>query len=88
MLTRFLILCALLTSCLVCSSQAYAGNKIIDPKLRLLLTEAINSESSFDDRFHAEVWLVDMSNRLERFIKDKDTRLNMLKHVHIEATDL
>lgn len=86
MLTRFLILCSLLTSCLVCSTHAYADNKIIDPKLRLLLTEAINSESSFDDRFHAEVWLVDMSSRLKRFIKDKKIRLTMLKNVHIEAT--
>lgn len=86
MLTRFFILCALLTSSLFCSTQAWADNKIIDPKLRLLLTEAINSESSFDDRFHAEVWLVDMSSRLERFIEDKETRLTMLKHVHLEAT--
>lgn len=86
MLTRFLILCSLLTSCLVCSAQAYAGNKIIDPKLRLLLTEAINSETSFDDRFHAEVWLVDMSNRLQRFIKDEKTRVTMLKNIHREAT--
>lgn len=86
MLTRFIILCSLLTSCLVCSTQAYAGNKIIDPKLRLLLTEAINSETSFDDRFHAEVWLVDMSSRLQRFIKDEKTRVTMLKNVHLEAT--
>lgn len=86
MMTRFLILCTLLTNSLVCSTLAIADNKIIDPKLRLLLTEAINAESSFDDRFHAEVWLVDMSRRLERFIEDEDTRLNMLKHVHIEAT--
>ena len=39
-------------------NSAYAKNKIVDPKLRLALTEAINSTNSFDDQFHAEVWLV------------------------------
>ncbi len=67
-------------------SSAYAKDKIIDPKLRLLLTEAINSTSSFDDQFHAEVWLVDMSNRLQRFIKDEKTRMSMLRQIHSEAT--
>lgn len=67
-------------------NSVYAGNKIIDPKLRLALTEAINSTSSFDDQFHAEVWLVDMSNRLQRFIKDEKTRMSMLRQIHLEAT--
>ena len=67
-------------------THVYAGNQTVDPKLRLLLTEAINSSESFEDRFHAEVWLVDMSNRLKRFIKDEKTRLSMLKHIHREAT--
>jgi len=62
-----------------------ADNLAIDQKLRLLLTKAINSSESFDDRFHAEVWLVDMSNRLKRFIKDEQTRLSMLKYIHQEA---
>lgn len=67
-------------------NSAYAANKIIDPKLRLALTEAINSTNSFDDQFHAEVWLVDMSNRLKRFVKDKNTRMSMLRQIHLEAT--
>ena len=58
----------------------------VDPKLRQLLTEAINSSASFDDRFHAEVWLLDMSNRLKRFVKDEKMRLIMLKQIHLEAT--
>jgi len=75
---------------LVCVSMAHADNlpadQIIDPKLRLLLTDAINSENSFDDRFHAEVWLTDMSNRLQRFIDDESTRIKTLKQIHLEAT--
>lgn len=71
-------------------THAYGGNQIVDPKLRQLLTDAINSSDSFDDRFHAEVWLLDMSNRLQRYINDKQQRLSLLKHVHHEAsiTDL
>ncbi len=67
-------------------NSAYAKNKIVDPKLRLALTEAINSTNSFDDQFHAEVWLVDMSSRLQRFVKDKKTRMSMLRQIHLEAT--
>ncbi len=68
------------------SSAAYTDNTTVDPQLRQLLTEAINSAESFDDRFHAEVWLLDMSSRLTRFIKDEETRLTLLKQVHLEAT--
>lgn len=71
---------------LVTWSYVNAETLSVDPKLRELLTEAINSSESFDDRFHAEVWLVDMSNRLKRFVKDEQTRLEMLKQVHLEAT--
>ncbi len=67
-------------------TQVQAVNQTVDPELRQLLTSAINSSESFDDRFHAEVWLMDMSNRLRRFIKDEKTRLSMLKNIHLEAT--
>jgi soluble lytic murein transglycosylase-like protein len=57
-----------------------------DPKLRALLQEAISSEHSFQDRFEAEVWLLDMSNRLTKFVKDPEKRITILKFVHYEAT--
>jgi len=63
-----------------------AVHPVVDPRLRQLLSDAINSSESFDDRFHAEVWLMDMSNRLERYVKDEELRLNMLKQIHLEAT--
>lgn len=66
-------------------THVYADSQSVDPKLRQLLTEAINSSQSFDDKFHAEVWLLDMSNRLKIFIKDEKTRLFMLKQIHLEA---
>ena len=67
-------------------THAYGDNQTIDPKLRQLLTEAINSAESFDDRFHAEVWLLDMSNRLQRYINDEQRRITLLKQVHHEAS--
>jgi soluble lytic murein transglycosylase-like protein len=66
-------------------SPAYAEEQAVDPKLRQVLTEAINSSNSFDDRFHAEVWLLDMSNRLQQFVPDEETRLAILKYTHREA---
>ena len=56
------------------------------PELRNLLITAIENSDSFDDRFDAEVWLVDMSNRLEHFVKDDEVRLQLLKQIHFEAT--
>ncbi|MCW8923211.1 MAG: lytic transglycosylase domain-containing protein [Gammaproteobacteria bacterium] len=57
-----------------------------DPELRKLLTKAIKAADSFDDRFDAEVWLVDMSKRLEKFVDDKKHRLNLLRNIHREAS--
>jgi soluble lytic murein transglycosylase-like protein len=67
-------------------TQTSAEQQAVDPKLRQALTEAINSSDSFDDRFHAEVWLLDMSNRLQRFVPDEAARLSILKYTHREAT--
>ncbi len=67
-------------------THVYADRPAVDPELRHALTEAINSSESFDDRFHAEVWLLDMSNRLQKYVKDENTRLGMLKQIHHEAS--
>ena len=40
---------------------------------------------SSTDRFEAEVWLTDMSRRLERQVKDPAERIKILKLVHLEA---
>ena len=57
-----------------------------DPELRDKLREAAGAADSFDDRFDAEVWLTDMSNRLERQVRDPDERMRILTRVHQEAT--
>ena len=57
-----------------------------DPELRSRLREAVNASESFDDRFEAEVWLVDMSGRTERWLDNHDRRLDILRLVHRAAT--
>jgi len=54
-------------------------------ELRQLLTNAIADNKSFENRFDAEVWLLDMSNRLKPFVKDDTKRLDLLKQIHFES---
>jgi len=63
-----------------------AANAEVDPQLRAVLLEAVASADSFDDRFAAEVWLTDMSQRLASQVPDVDERLRILRTVHQEAT--
>jgi soluble lytic murein transglycosylase-like protein len=58
----------------------------IDPELRAALKGAVESAESFADRFDAEVWLTDMSNRLQRQVPDAEERLFILRNVHTFAT--
>lgn len=58
----------------------------VDPDLREALILAVERAESFRDRFDAEVWLLDMSARLERKIPNSQQRLNLLRDIHVEAT--
>ena len=57
-----------------------------DPELREVLRAAASESPSFTDRFHAEVWLTDMSRRLERQVRDAEERIEILTLVHMEAS--
>ncbi|MEK6807380.1 MAG: lytic transglycosylase domain-containing protein [Pseudomonadota bacterium] len=60
-----------------------------DPELRVLLEKAIANADSFEDKYDAEVWLSDMSVRLQRHVPkalpDADARLQFLRLLHSEA---
>lgn len=56
-----------------------------DQELRAALSRAILDADSFEDRFDAEVWLVDMSRRLAPYVPDHHTRLELLKYIHKQA---
>ena len=62
-----------------------AGATEPDPELREILRAAANDSPSFTDRFHGEVWLTDMSARLERQLSDPEERIELLTLVHMEA---
>jgi soluble lytic murein transglycosylase-like protein len=61
------------------------GEQIPDPELREVLREAASEAASFTDRFHAEVWLTDMSRRLAPQVEDPEERVELLTLVHLEA---
>lgn len=62
------------------------GAEAIDGELKDLLKQAAFESDSFEDRFDAEVWLADMSNRLEKKVPWPAFRVELLKNVHYEAT--
>jgi soluble lytic murein transglycosylase-like protein len=65
-------------------SNRRAGD--VDPALRATLVEAVARSDSFADRFDAEVWLTDMSQRLSGQMPDAEERLELLRIVHQQAT--
>jgi soluble lytic murein transglycosylase-like protein len=79
--TAAALLCLLPTAAL----QA-ATSERPDAEMRTLLRDAIQSSDSFDDRFDAEVWLTDMSNRLKDRVDNPQERLRILKTAHYEAS--
>mgnify|MGYP003508062609 FL=1 len=75
--------------CLLCYAPLASGQDAgpaIDPELKTLLKQAANETDSFVDQFDAQVWLTDMSRRLEKRLPDHTYRINLLKEVHAEAT--
>lgn len=74
---------ALLLLLLAATAQ---GNTVAErEQLRSFLESTINRASSFEDRYDAEVWLVDMSTRLEPWVADTDSRLKLLETIHFYA---
>lgn len=80
------ILQALLIALISSAVLAASAPNTVDPELRQALKEAVNDSSSFNDKYDAEVWLVDMSARLERWMPDNKKRMQFLTTLHSEAT--
>jgi soluble lytic murein transglycosylase-like protein len=78
----------LVTAMLILFAPAFAAAQEPppDPALIALLREAANEVDSFPDHFDAQVWLTDMSARLERQVENPEERIEILKRVHYEAT--
>jgi len=68
------------------STSAFAQQSpAIDEGLRDALKQSFAQAPSFEDRFMAEVWLTDMSGRIERMVKDPLERIEILERTHAEA---
>jgi soluble lytic murein transglycosylase-like protein len=67
------------------SATGYLPRQAFDPQLRDTLMTAVAQSHSFEDRFAAEVWLVDMSLRLQKRIPQPEQRIQLLRLVHSEA---
>jgi soluble lytic murein transglycosylase-like protein len=80
--TLSIIACLLL---LVVSFTANATSQQRDEALRQRLIAAINDSTSFKDKYIAEVWLTDMSQRMHRFVKNKEESIQILTVLHEEA---
>jgi soluble lytic murein transglycosylase-like protein len=80
----------LLLACLLMLAGTAALAQPEDPversALRDFLEQTISGADSFEDRYDAEVWLVDMSARLARYVKDPQQRLELLRQIHAAAT--
>jgi soluble lytic murein transglycosylase-like protein len=80
------LLLPLLAVALLARPALAATTERPDATMRQLLIKAISAADSFDDRFDAEVWLTDMSNRLQPKVEDPAERLHILKTAHYEAS--
>jgi len=80
-------LACLVLSMLLAASPAFAAiRQAPEPELRALMQRTVAEAESFEDRFDAEVWLLDMSTRLKRYVPDAEERLSLLRLVHQEAS--
>jgi soluble lytic murein transglycosylase-like protein len=70
---------------IVCGHVSAATMERPDDAMRASLARAIAAADSFDDRFDAQVWLMDMAGRLGTTVNDPEERVEILRHVHREA---
>lgn len=81
-----LVFCVILIALSTLLPSITSASQQPDPELKQRLLSAVNSNHGFKDRFDADVWLTDMSSRLKRFIKDDQTRMELLINIHKEAS--
>ncbi|MCI5062024.1 MAG: lytic transglycosylase domain-containing protein [Algiphilus sp.] len=79
---------ALASSLLLAVGGASAAESArpVSPELRAALMQAVGASDSFAHPFDAEVWLLDMAQRLAPFVPEREQRLEWLRLIHAEAT--
>ena len=78
---------ALAIIALTCAAPLAWAGPIGEPDndLRELMRQAMQEPDSFADRFDAEIWLSDMSTRLQPMMAKPEDRMKFLRMVHREA---
>lgn len=76
---------ALLLVAALLATQGWAG-QVPTPELRSRVRAALETADSFEDRFDASVWLMDMAGRIGSQVGDPQLRIDILKAVHREAS--
>lgn len=78
---------------LLSGGHVFAGNQQYEPlaasvraSLHAAVSDASSPEPVFASEHERQRWLGTMSRRMERFVADSTTRLELLKTVHYEAT--
>ena len=82
---KIAITTALSIAVLLCAPTSSASPEQDHEQLRQFLEATISDAESFDDRYDAEVWLLDMQTRLQPLMPDPSDRLNLLRNVHATA---
>jgi soluble lytic murein transglycosylase-like protein len=77
--------CAAMTALLFASIANAGPSEPPSEQMRAALIAAIDRAESFQHKFDAEVWLLDMSTRLKKYVPDEQRRLELLRVVHSEA---
>lgn len=80
-----MVLTAIVVLCPLHAFGAAAVPEHVDPAMRAALKKTIAESRGFDNRFDAEVWLVDMSHRLAPRVPNVQRRLALLRDVHAAA---
>ena len=73
----------LLSLCLLGSASGWAHQRSEPVQVP---SRHLNDSGSFADHYSAQVWLLDMSERLQPFVEDPLQRIQLLKLVHREAS--
>lgn len=83
----------LIASNLLFAASAIAGAQLQTPlsaSVRAVLQHSVSDQAApklaFATRYEADVWLAEMSRRLEKRLPEKNYRLDFLSTVHYEAT--
>ncbi len=68
------------------TAPGQAAGQELDGKTLAALESALAAPDSFADAAEAQVWLADMSTRLQRRVPDAERRVAMLRAIHREST--